>query len=113
MDDIVNSVRFKFEKKPSLLIKSNFTKLVRINHPNNCADVDIKELAEKTSNLSLTEFNQIHFNMANTPGVTMEVKLQAEQSTRDPRSGPKLKRKSVLLPKNLFIGLFMHYAWKP
>ena len=78
-------VKFKFEKKPSVTVTSNFSKLVRINHPNNCADVDIIEIAERTSELSLAEFNQIHFDLADIPGVTVE----AECSTQSPRSGPR------------------------
>ena len=72
----MKAVRFKFEKKPSLTITSNFSKLVRINHPNNCADVDIIEIAERTSELSLAEFNQIHFDLADITdaGVTVEAK---------------------------------------
>ena len=76
MEDVVQTVRFKFEKKPSLKIRSNFSKLVRINHPNNCADVDIIEIAARTRGLSLAGFNQIHFNLDNIPGLTVEVKLQ-------------------------------------
>ena len=81
VEDIVNSVRFKFEKKPSLRIRSNFSKLVRINHPNNCADVDIIEIADRTSDLSLTGLNQIHFNLDPVPGLAVEVKLQDRWSS--------------------------------
>ena len=67
-------VKFKFEKKPSVTITSNFSKLVRINHPNNCADVDIIEIAERTDELSLAEFNQIQIevDLVEIPGMTVE-----------------------------------------
>ena len=67
-------VKFKFEKKPSVTVTSNFSKLVRINHPNNCADVDIIEIAERTDELSLAEFNQIQIevDLVEIPGMTVE-----------------------------------------
>ena len=67
-------VKFKFEKKPSVTITSNFSKLVRINHPNNCADVDIIEIAERTDELSLAELNQIQIevDLVEIPGMTVE-----------------------------------------
>ena len=67
-------VKFKFEKKPSVTVTSNFSKLVRINHPNNCADVDIIEIAERTDELSLAELNQIQIevDLVEIPGMTVE-----------------------------------------
>ena len=114
----MKAVRFKFEKKPSLTITSNFSKLVRINHPNNCADVDLIEIAERTSGLSLVEFNQIHFDLADIAGVTVEVKLEDRGSSlsrafkynKFRSSGPAIKFDS-LSQSAIRCNLYILTAW--
>ena len=62
VEDIVKNVKLKFENSKSYRKKSKFSKVVRINHPNNCADVDIIDIA-KEDGISLTGFHQIQFDL--------------------------------------------------
>ena len=105
VENVVKHVRLKFAKRRSRVENSNFSKLVRINHPNNCEDVDIIEIAEKKG-ISLSGFNQIQFDFENIPGFAVEIKLQDRQSSlsrafkynKFSSSGPAIKFDTLSLP---------------
>ena len=106
VEDIVKQIRLKFQRKKSFEKRSEFSKVVRINHPNNCADVDIMDIAEREG-ISLTGFNQIQFDFEDVPLLTVEVKLQDRASSlsrafkynKFSTSGPAVKFQSLTNPK--------------
>ena len=106
--DVIKYVRLKFFKKPDRFLNPSYIKLIHPNHPSNCLTLDLV----KSSNLSLKDLNQIHFNFKQKPKYQLEVQLEDRlyslsrsfKYNKFGNSGPNMEL------KNLSRTIFRYYS---
>ena len=81
VEDIVKNVKLIYKGGFSTVKHARFSKLSRINYPNNCVDIDITTMKVKNKKVSLIGISQIEFEFREFKNYSIEIKVEDKKKS--------------------------------